>query len=475
MAYSSTHHRGLYVLTFAEFWDRFSFYGLQAVLVLYATQALLFTDNHAYALYGVFTALTFATTVLGGILADRFFGMRQTIVMGASLVIVGNSLLFLAGQHFLYLGLSLIICGIGLFKPNSASYVGALYKDTEAKSEHAFSIFYAGMNAGALLGPLTYGYISHRYGWLYGFGLSAIGMLSSLTIFLCAKIKAAEDELSIVRLPARTIIYIALLITIAVFTLLLQHPSFFGKLLLFIGLATIIGLSIAALNSTELDRRRILGLSILVFFCIFFFAASLQTATTLTLFIERDVSRTILGFNIPTAMFLSIEPFFIILTAPLIGLFWTFLERKKCDPTYATKVASGLILAAASFAVFALASLYNDKANHLSLTYIVLGNLLLGLGELCVLPVALSAIAQFAPIHMRSTMMGILFLALAFSGYLAGVMASLVSTNANSHAVVNYAQAFIEIAAVTFLVGLIMFMVNIKLRVLLRESATRNS
>ncbi len=474
MTYSKTHHRGLYVLTFVEFWDRFSFYGLQAVLVLYATQALLFTDNQAYALYGVFTALTFATTVLGGILADRLLGMRQTIVMGASLVIVGNGLLFLAGQHFLYLGLSLLICGIGLFKPNSASYVGALYKDTEAKSERAFSIFYAGMNAGALLGPLAYGYISHRYGWLYGFGLSAIGMLSSLTIFLYAKIKATEDKLSVVRLPVRTIIYVALLLAIALFTLLLQHPKFFGSLLIFIGLATVIGLSIAAFKSNEVDRKRILGLSVLVFFCIFFFAASLQTATTLTLFIEREVSRTILGFNIPTAMFLSIDPFFIILTAPLIGLFWTFLERKNCDPSYAAKIAIGLILAAAGFAVFSLAALYHDKADHLSLTYIVLGNLLLGLGELCISPVAFSAISQLAPIHMRSTMMGILFLSLAFSGYLAGVIAIVVSGGAYSLIVVNYTQAFIEIAGVTFLVGLIMFLVNIKLRVLLQESSTSN-
>ena len=474
MAHSNTHHRGLYVLTFAEFWDRFSFYGLQAVLVLYATQALLFTDNKAYALYGVFTALTFATTVLGGILADRLLGMRQTIIMGAGLVIVGNSLLFLAGQHFLYLGLSLLICGIGLFKPNSASYVGALYKDTEAKSERAFSIFYAGMNAGALLGPLIYGYIAHCCGWLYGFGLSALGMLIPLAIFLCAKIKEVTDQQYSMRLSARMALYAGLFITIALFMLLLQHPSFFGRLLIFIGLATIIGLSIAAFNSTKLDRKRILGLSVLVFFCIFFFAASLQTATTLTLFIERDVSRTILGFTIPTAMFLSIEPFFIILTAPLIGLFWTFLERKNCDPSYADKIASGLILAAASLAIFALAALYHDKANHLSLAYIVLGNLLLGLGELCVLPVALSAIAQLAPAYMRSTMMGILFLALAFSSYLAGVIASLVSNDANSYAVVNYAQAFIEIAVVTSLVGLIMLLINIKLRVLLRELSSSN-
>jgi proton-dependent oligopeptide transporter, POT family len=474
MAYDKAHHRGLYVLTFAEFWDRFSFYGLQAVLVLYATQALLFTDNQAYALYGVFTALTFATTVLGGILADRFLGMRQTIIMGASLVILGNSLLFLVGQHLLYLGLSLIICGIGLFKPNSASYVGALYKDTEAKSERAFSIFYAGMNAGALLGPLTYGYITHCCGWLYGFGISALGLLISLTIFLCIKINAVTDQQYSMRLSARTALYVGLFITIALFMLLLQHPSFFGSLLIFIGLATVIGLSITAFKSSTLDKKRILGLGVLAFFCIFFFAVSLQTATTLTLFIEREVSRTIFGFTIPTAMFLSIDPFFIILMAPLIGFLWTFLERKNCALSYATKIASGLILAAASFSVFALAALYHDKTNHLSLAYIILGDFLLGIGELCILPVALSAIAQLAPTHIRSTMMSILFLSLAFSGYLAGTIASLVSGGTNSHAIVNYTQAFLEIAAVTFLVGLIMLLVNIKLRVLLRESAPSN-
>ncbi len=470
MPYSNTPHRGLYVFTFAEFWDRFSFYGLQAVLVLYATQALLFTDNQAYALYGVFTALTFASTILGGILADRLLGMRQTLIIGISLVVLGNATLLLAGQHFLYLGLSLIICGIGLFKPNSASYVGSLYKDTEAKSERAFSIFYAGMNAGGLLGPLTYGYIAHRYGWLYGFGLSAIGMLSSLIIFLCMKIKTVDNTLYTVRLSVKTIIYFALLITIALYTLLLQHPEVFGRLLLFIGLATATGLGLAAFKSNADDRKRILALGILLFFSLFFFAASLQTATTLTLFIEREVSRTVFGLTIPTAMFLSIEPFFVILTAPLIGFFWTFLERKQCDPSYATKVAAGLILAAASFVLFFFAAVYNEKTNHASLAYILLGNLLLGLGELCILPVVLSAIARLAPKGIRSTMMGVFFLSLAFSSYLAGAIASLVSGGTS----VNYAHAFIEIAAITFLIGLIMFLVNIKLRGVFQGSAARN-
>lgn len=464
MTDNTAHPRGLYVLTLAEFWDRFSFYGLQAILVLYTTQALRFTDDQAYALYGTFTALTFATTVLGGILADRLLGMRQTIIMGASLVILANGLLFLIGQNFLYLGLSLLICGIGLFKPNSACYVGALYKNTEAKSERAFSIFYAGMNAGALLGPLVYGYIAHRYGWLYGFGLSALGMLSSLAIFLQTKITLIEGTQPYARLAVKTAIYITLFIVIALFTLLLQHTIFFGKLLLFIGLITTIGLSIAAFNSNELDRKRILGLSALVFFCIFFFAASLQTATTLTLFIERDVSRTIFDFNIPTAMFLSIEPFFIILSAPLVGFFWTFLERKHCDPSYAAKVAIGLMLAAASFAIFALAAMHNSKSDHVSLIYLLVGNLLLGIGELCILPVVLSAISQLAPIRMRSTMMSIFFLSLAFSGYLAGAIATLVSNAANSPVTVNYTQAFVEIAAITLLISLIMFVVNIKLR-----------
>lgn len=468
-----SHRNCLYVLTFAEFWDRFSYYGIQALLVLYMTKALLFTDSQAYGLYGTFTALSFATTVLGGMLADRLLGIQRSVVLGAILMMTANILLILPGKQLMYLGLSVLVCGIGLFKPNNASFVGELYKKTDTKREGAFSIFYVGMNAGALLGPLVYGYIAHNFGWLYGFGISAIGMLSALIILFMTKLQLIEKpEQSYTKIlgkplpigiSTRQSIYISILIAIGLFYILLQHAEFFGKLLIFIGLATITGLTIIAVKSNKTDRERIIGLSLLAFFCIFFFACSLQTATTLTLFIERDINRNILGFHLPTMVFLSLQPFFIILTAPLVANIWAYLGRKNCDLKFSTKIAIGLVMAAISFTIFSLASRYNHNQGHLPLFLVVLGNLLLGLGELCVIPVVLSAISQLAPMKIRSTMMGILFLALAFSGYLAGAIAKIISVDnliGKSQHAVDYAHAFIEVAMVTLAMSAFMFIIN---------------
>jgi POT family proton-dependent oligopeptide transporter len=470
MKSTDNHRHTLYALTFTEFWDRFCYYGIQALLVLYLTKNFLFSDNQAYSLYGTFTALTFASTILGGMLADRLIGSKKAIMIGTVLIIGANILLLFPGKIFMYLGLAVLISGIGLLKPNNASLVGSLHENNEAKREGAFSIFYIGMNAGALLGPLFYGYIAHDYGWHYGFAMSAIGMLLALITIYLVNITPTKQQLGNVskyvwlRLTTGQAVYLGIAAIIGLFFLLILHAEFFGKLLGFIALITIIGLAIVATKSEPIDRNRIIGLSLLAFFCIFFFACSLQTATTLTLFIERNVNRDILGIHLPTMIFLSLQPLCIILTAPFMAKAWNLLEGTGYYPSAAVKITLGLILAALGFAIFSLAATPANLHHHLALIWLVLGNLILGLGELCVFPAALSAISQLAPINLRSTMMGVLFLSLAFSGYLAGAIAKLVSVEnleAQNHALqVNYAQAFIEIALVTFSISLIMLCIN---------------
>jgi len=455
---------GLYILSFAELWDRFSYYGIQAMLVLYVTKIFLFSDDKAYGLYGAFTALAFATTVIGGILADRLLGFRYSVVMGALLIIIANILLVFDGQQMMYLGLSLMICGIGLFKPNNASFVGLLYSQHDPRREAGFSIFYISMNAGALLGPLVYGYIAVRYGWHLGFVIGAVGMIVAIFIFFLKGkyFNDIKEDIDFKKNPLY-LFYCFLLVTVGLFDVLMQHTYLFGNLLAVTGIMTVLGLLLLMARLETPERFRVSGLCLLSFFCIFFFACSLQTGSSLTLFIERNIDRHIFGIQIPTMMFLSLEPFFIILTAPLVGYFWTWLGHKNCNPAASTKVGLGLCLAAISFLVFSIAATIAPH-HHLPLLGVIVGNLILGLGELCVLPVVISAITQFAPHNLRGTLMGILFLALAFSGYLSGVIAKMISDKNvmqnNQANLINYAHAFVQVCYVTLVISLLLFCIN---------------
>lgn len=455
---------GLYVLSFAELWDRFSYYGIQAMLVLYVTKIFLFSDDKAYGLYGAFTALAFATTVIGGILADRLLGFRYSVVVGALLIIIANIFLIFNSQQMMYFGLSLMICGIGLFKPNNASFVGTLYDPKDTRREAGFSIFYIGMNAGALLGPLVYGYIAVHYGWHLGFAIGAAGMIIALFLFFLRGkyFNHVKNDINIKKYSLQ-LFYCLLLVTVGLFDVLMQHTYLFGNLLVIIGILTISGLLLLAARLEKLERYRLSGLCLLSFFCIFFFACSLQTATSLTFFIERNIDRHIFGIQIPTMMFLSLEPFFIILSAPFLGYFWTWLGRIDCNPVASTKVALGLFLGALSFLIFSIAATVTPH-QHLPLLWIVVGNLILGLGELCIVPAVISAITEFAPRNLCGTMMGILFLALAFSGYLSGVIAKIISDKNvmqhNQTDLVNYAHAFMQVCYVTFAISILLFCIN---------------
>jgi len=462
------HHQsqpaGLYVLSFTELWDRFSYYGIQAMLVLYVTKIFLFSDDKAYGLYGAFTALAFATTVIGGILADRLLGFRYSVVVGALLIIIANILLVFGGQQIMYFGLSLMICGIGLFKPNNASFVGLLYSQNDTRREAGFSIFYIGMNAGALLGPIVYGYIALHHGWHLGFALSSVGMMISLSLFFIKGkyFKHLKDDVKF-KNRHQYLFYLFLLVTVGLFDVLMQHTYLFGNLLVVIGVITVLSLLLLAARLEKSERHRLSGLCLLSFFCIFFFACSLQTGSSLTLFIERNIDRHIFGIQIPTMMFLSLEPFFIILSAPLVGLLWTWLGRKECNPVASTKVGLGLFLAALSFLVFSNAAHF-DKNSHLPLLYIAGGNFILGLGELCIVPAVIAAITELAPRNLRGTMMGILFLALAFSGYLSGFIAKMISDKNvmqhNQADLINYSHAFMQVCYITFAIGLLLFCIN---------------
>jgi POT family proton-dependent oligopeptide transporter len=466
----------LYVLCLAELADRFQYYGLQALIVLYLTKTFKFSDASAYSLYGIFTALCFAITIVGGLIGDKVIGYYRSVIIGFVLLIAANVCLSLSTLQGIYLGLALTITGIGLFKSNAASYVGRLYTQEDPRREGGYSIFYIGMNAGSLLGPIVYGFIAVHYGWKYAFIVSAIILAITMGIFVLSKsifmrmrILHSSKTMSIENQTGTAskysyLTYIAIPIAVVGIMWFLKWDKWFDNFIEAIGLVVVFAILWLAFRSKHVERKQILALCVIIFFCIFFFSCSLQTATSLTIFIERQVDRSFLGWQIPTMMFLSLQPLFVIITAPTISKLWTFLKTNKCDLSYGAKIAVGLLFAASSFFVFSLAAHCIKLPYHISLWGIVIGNLLLALGELCVLPVALSAISQFAPNKWQSTFMGVLFLALSFSSYFSGLIAKIISISkveSIDQISINYTIPFLDIGLITLAISLIMFAINI--------------
>lgn len=465
----------LYILSFTELADRFHYYGLQALIVLYLTKWFQFSDGSAYELYGVFTASSFALPILGGAVGDRVLGYYHSMLLGFTLLIFANISFALLNLDGVYCGLALTICGIALFKSNAASYVGTLYGQEDIRRDAGFSIFYIGMNAGALLGPVVYGFLAMHYGWRSAFVTSAFAISATFFILMVSKIILAKNSPASLltrnvlkeldkKLPWKIFVtYASLPLAVICVLFFLHQCQWFGSLLGIVGMVTIITILFVAFKSNCIERGNLLALLAIIFFCIFFFMCSFQVATSLTLFIERQVDRTFGSLQLPTMMFLSLQPLFVIVTVPFISKIWLYLDGRKYSVSSGAKIALGLLFAAISFIVFSAAAKYHYAGYHFSLWGVVMGDWLLAVGELCILPVTLSAISRYAPRKWQSSMIGVFFLALSFSGYFAGLLAKIMNSpqaGAMAHSI-SYVRPFFEIGLLTFFISILVFIVNI--------------
>ncbi len=472
----------LYILSLAELCDRFSYYGVQALLILYLTKTFSLSDIAAYSIYGVYTTLAYATTVAGGIIADRVLGFSKTAAIGACLIIAANILLTFHHLQLIYIGLALLSCATGLFKPSNTSSIGALYSKRDPRREAGFTLLYMFMNLGALAAPAVYGLLSEQNNWNAGFLLSALGMsLVQICIFVNRKRYLSEESNKDIAssLFQKThssfsycIIIFAIILVALFFTIMIQYPMIFGHVLEVFGLLILVGLVIVAFQHPSVERNNIIGLTILSLLSLVFFTCSLQTATSLTLFIERVVDRHLYSWQIPTMAFLSLEPFFIILTAPFISKLWTYLSLTSKEPSATFKVTLGLVLAGTSFGLFGLAATLNHFLNgKMGLFLVVIGNLTLGVGEICVLPVVMSTIVKLAPVKMKATMIGILYFSLAFSGYFSSIIAKIIDHfSRDGIASAGYSHGFFDVSMATLIIAAFMIITTPFINRLLQNS-----
>ena len=447
------HPKGLAILFFTEMWERFSYYGMRALLIFYLTQHFIFSETKAYLIYGAYTALVYVTPVLGGMLADRYLGSRKAVTFGAILLVLGHAGMAFEGPtatevggevvrndfylNIFYLSLALIIGGVGFLKANISTIVGAMYQRGDKRRDAGFTIFYMGINLGAAGGALIAGWIGQAYGWAYGFGLAGIGMLLGLLVFLFGQplLKGRADPPSETRLKERSpiginkewAIYLGGFAGVLVIWQLIQYQEVVGSLLGIFGAIIIAGiLWYSFTKCTKEDRDRMIVALMLMIFSILFWALFEQAGSSINLYTDRNVDRTIFGVDVPAAVFQSLNAMYIVIFAPMFAALWIWLGKRNMEPSIPAKFGLALLQLGAGFLVLVAGA--NMVGEGLTpVIFIFLLYLLHTTGELCLSPVGLSAMTKLSVPKVVGMMMGAWFLASAAGNFVAGLIATLTS------------------------------------------------
>ena len=405
------HPRGLSTLFFTEMWERFSYYGMRAFLILYMVHVLGFDDRHAGSVYGTYTGSVWAATIFGGIIADRWLGQYKSVLIGGIIIALGHFTLAFHPLPFFYAGLALIVIGTGLLKPNVSGIVGSLYETNDARRDAGFSIFYMGINLGAAIGPFIAGYLAQEVDWHLGFACAGVGMTLGLIQYVRGRryLQPAIDRLERQRREAAETAAAAKLqrATGAPGTAPME-PVFWGF--------------------TRVEWKRLAAMGVFFVFAAVFWGAYEQAGSTLNLFGDRYTRTVILGFSFPSSWFVSVQAIFVILLAPVFAWFWMWLKDR--EPSTPAKFAAGLFFIGMSF-VLLLIPAYKLQASpeiRVAPFWLIGCYFIQELGEMSLSPVGLSVFTKLSPVKIVGFMLGVWFLADAVGNKAAGYAAGFISS-----------------------------------------------
>jgi proton-dependent oligopeptide transporter, POT family len=413
------HPRGLATLFFTEMWERFSYYGMRAILVLYmvapvATGGLGFDTAAAATIYGLYTGSVYAMAVPGGWVADRFLGSRNAVLLGGVCISVGNGLIALGTIALFYTGLGLIVIGTGLLKTNVSVMVGALYSEHDIRRDSGFSIFYMGINIGAIASPLLCGYLAQRVNWHLGFACSSAVMILGLIQFISFRSTLGDIG---------------------------ERPK----------PKTATGPDHAASKLSPDAWKRLGAIAVLIIFSTVFWMSFEQAGSSLNLFADQLTRDTVAGFSFPSSWFQSVEPIFVVAFAPLFS--WLWLRMANRQPSSPAKFAYGLVAAAIAFGVITYASTLTG-AGRVSPLWLVIVYFLQAMGELLISPVGLSTTTKLAPPSMVGLMLGVWFLSISAGNYFAGMVARLYTPGGNALIIMFGSVAVLSLISAVILAAL---------------------
>ncbi|MFZ4931143.1 peptide MFS transporter [Chryseobacterium sp. Mn2064] len=476
--------RQIWSLFFSEMWERFCFYGMRGMLVFFMISQLNFHEKEANLQYGATQAFVYAFTFIGGLFADKILGFRKSLFWGGLLMIVGSLILATDPHKFFFLGIAFTVVGTGFFKPNISSMVGQLYKPNDSRADAGFSLFYAGINLGALLGgylciaigkgEFLGNIIAEEMRWHIAFGLAAIVMVVSLinfvftqrtlgTIGLQPGHPLAEVKTAPIPKWKEYGVYVLSLVFVPIIMTMVAKTEYTDYFMWTIGPLTLIYLFYEMSKVTASERKKLWAALVFIIFSIIFWGIYEQSGGSLSIFAAKNLNKDLLGLD-PNGVNNSGGAFFIIFLAPLIGLLWIWLNKRKIEPNTIIKFGLGFIFLGLGYYVLFATRLFADLQGITSLNFFTLALLIITLGELCLSPIGLSIMTKLSTKNLQGMMMGMWFLASAYGQYVAGIIGASLATSkegsTNYDALITYTDGYKQLGLYAVIAGVVLILIS---------------
>ena len=483
----------IWSLFFSEMWERFCFYGMRGMLVFFMIHQLDFHEKEANLQYGATQAFVYAFTFVGGLFADKILGFRKSLFWGGLLMIVGSLILATDPHQFFFLGIAFTVVGTGFFKPNISSMVGQLYKPNDSRADAGFSLFYAGINLGALLG----GYLCIAIGkgelfahlipeglhWNVAFGLAAIVMVISLINFIFTQRSLGTiglqpghplNEIKSLPMPKwkEYGVYVLSLIFIPIIMKMVSVPEYTDYFMWTVGPLTLIYLFYEMSKVNAQERKKLWAALVFILFSILFWGIYEQSGGSLSIFAAKNLNNDLLGLD-PNGVNNSGGAFFIIFLAPLIGLLWIWLSKRKMEPNTIIKFGLGFIFLGLGYYVLFATKFFANLQGITSLNFFTIALLVITLGELCLSPIGLSIMTKLSTKNLQGMMMGMWFLASAYGQYVAGIIGANLATTkegtSNLESLITYAEGYKQLAIYAVVAGLVLIIISPLVKKLMQD------
>ncbi|GAA4159235.1 peptide MFS transporter [Chryseobacterium ginsenosidimutans] len=485
--------RQIWSLFFSEMWERFCFYGMRGMLVFFMISQLNFHEKEANLQYGATQAFVYAFTFIGGLFADKILGFRKSLFWGGLLMIVGSLILATDPHKFFFLGIAFTVVGTGFFKPNISSMVGQLYKPNDSRADAGFSLFYAGINLGALLGgyfciaigkgEILSTVIPEALRWNIAFGLAAIVMVISLINFVFTQKSLGTiglqpghplNEVKSAPIPKwqEYGVYVLSLIFVPIIMVMVAKTEYTDYFMWTIGPLTLIYLFYEMTKVTPAERKKLWAALVFILFSILFWGIYEQSGGSLSIFAAKNLNKDLLGLD-PNGVNNSGGAFFIIFLAPLLGLLWIWLNKRKIEPNTIIKFGLGFIFLGLGYYVLFATKLFANLQGITSLNFFTIALLVITLGELCLSPIGLSIMTKLSTKNLQGMMMGMWFLASAYGQYVAGIIGAGLATakegSTNYDALITYTDGYKQLGLYAVIAGVVLILISPFVKKLMQE------
>lgn len=471
----------LWYLFFSEMWERFCFYGMRGMLTFFMVDQLLMKEDVANLQYGATQAFVYAFTFIGGLFADKILGYRKSLFWGGIMMIIGSGILALNPHEFFFLGISFTVIGTGFFKPNISTMVGTLYKSNDTRRDAGFSLFYSGINIGALLGGYACVYIGKSHSWNLAFGLAGIVMIISLLTFLFTQKSLSTIGLSPLlhldnskRKIYEYLTYIGTLLAIPLIMIMVSNPEYTDVFMYTIGPLTLLYLFYEMRNFSITENKKLIAALVFIIFSVFFWAFFEQSGGSLSLFAANNLDNKIAGITFePNGVNNAANSLFVIIFAPLLGLLWLWLSKRKLEPNTVVKFGLGFLFLSVAFYIFYSTRFFANSEGMTSLEIFTIAYLVITFGELCLSPIGLSIMTKLSPLKLQGVMMGMWFLASAYGQYVAGILgAGMAKANENAskmEKLIAYTDGYHQLAIYALIAGIVLIAISPLIKKLMNE------